>query len=190
MKRLLYWFVLLSFCAIGASSQTKTKNTSGIRAIDFKNYTYGSGKGKRRVKNGRWNGEYPGEYLQIGKAIYGDLTGDGKEEAVLMVSESGGGSGVSSSCLVFTIAGGVPRELSSRDRDGHGPYSGIVGGDRGDGGIYNVAIKSGLLYVEQYSPGEGPNARQFQAAYIETLIYKWNGNLFILSNKITRRPLP
>jgi hypothetical protein len=63
---------------------------SGIRSVDFLNFTYQPALCKEwlgksvRVRNGQWNGKEA--YYGVNKVIYGDLTGDGDEDAVIDIS--------------------------------------------------------------------------------------------------------
>ncbi len=188
-----YILFLIALTLFPASSFAQSRTTlkrrppADIRQIDFRNYDYPRGDGTIRVQNGKWEGTYPGEYFSVDKIVYGDLTGDGEEEAVSVTSESGGGSGQFSGAIVFTLRNGRAVTLSSKDREGYGPYDGIKGGDRGSGGIYDVIIDNGSLLVEQYAPGDGPNAPPYQPAYIETTTYRWNGTLFIPNRNVPRR---
>ncbi len=64
---------------------------SNIRSVDFKNFDYPSAlQGKViHVTNGLWEGESESDLSQcfgVGEIIYGDLRGDGHEQAVIVAS--------------------------------------------------------------------------------------------------------
>lgn len=89
-------FVLLT-CLNVAPAQTK-KAAEGIRAVDFRNFTYYFGadadeqtvkirSGKAKLNNG-------GEIYEVRKndVVYGDVNGDGEEDAVVRIRLTTGAS--------------------------------------------------------------------------------------------------
>ena len=86
-------FVLLA-CLYVAPAQTK-KAAKEIRAVDFRNYTYYFGEDDQAVKirNGKakLNGS---EIYEVRKndVVYGDINGDGEEDAVIRIRLTTGAS--------------------------------------------------------------------------------------------------
>jgi hypothetical protein len=80
--------------------------------------------------------------INILQVSIGDLTGDGKEEAVLLISSSTGGAATMLWGYVFQVADGLPRLLAD-----------IEGGDRGEGGIESVAVRKDFVQVRRFALG-------------------------------------
>jgi hypothetical protein len=118
-----------------------------IRKVDFKNFKYsilnlsGEKINKITVKNGKSQKKKKSFLVEV--SGYGDLDGDGNEEAVIKTIENTGGAGNFSNAMIFTMKKGKPVVLTQ-----------FVGGDRGDGGIITAIIKDKMLIVEQNKLGE------------------------------------
>jgi hypothetical protein len=89
----------------------------GIEAIDFENYTYplkgqsykliGGYYAKNSAPNSQWE-------LRLAEAIYyGDLTGDGKNEAVVVLSYGTVGGAQTVEARVYTLQRGSPALLAT-----------------------------------------------------------------------------
>lgn len=178
MKKLMILLVLSVAFVVSANAQ------NDIRKVDFRNFTYeiesldGEAKEKITVEDGNYSRETEDEkyYFAVQDVIYGDLDGDGKEEAAVGIIVNTGGTGQFSSGLIYTMRGGKPVLLTT-----------FEGGDRAYGGIADVKIVSGTLIVERNAPGEfGANCC---AEFIETTRYKWNGTKLVQIGKIERREL-
>lgn len=143
---------------------------TGVRAVDWANRTYvsdGEGGGGYTVTDGYYEfaydaegnevpGDYqptnPGEYVErgsfsVGPPVYGDVTGDGADEAIIVTSWTGGGTGHFTGISVFGMQGAAPVELG-----------GILGGDRGDGGVADVHLDGAVVIVERYRSGDDDGA--------------------------------
>lgn len=184
MKRNAATFFVILLCIANSSAQSQTKRPSPkirTRGItDIRQANLG--------KVGKTINSPSGGFSRVEKIVYGDLTGDGAEEAVVVVTENGGGSGVDTSAMVYTLRNGRLEKLKSKDREGYGPYEGIVGGDRGRGGIRDVRIERGMLLVEQYAPDDGNSSKgPYEPAFIDTVTYRWNGSIFLPDKNIQRR---
>lgn len=134
-------------------------NDSPIRAIDWANRTYDVGEGKYTVKDGKYEYAFdedgnvvpsdyqpkdPDGYVERGfflvtPPVFGDLDGDGAEEAVIVTMENTGGTGHFTGVDVYTLRDGKPEAIA-----------GIPGGDRGDGGISDVRIEAGAVIVDRF----------------------------------------
>ncbi|MEQ1923613.1 MAG: hypothetical protein ABL952_13990 [Pyrinomonadaceae bacterium] len=115
---------------------------------------------------------------------YFDLTGDGEDEAVVVLKIETGGSAIPQVAYVFTWKDGKP-ELIWPFRTG----------DRADGGLKNVFAENGMFVVELYGQD------RFLLGEIETgkitddveqlccptnftrSAYKWNGKNFLMQGK-------
>ena len=114
-----------------------------IRKVDFKNFSYAD------IEEGQPTSVRGGEFsrddengllfVNVADIAYGDLTGDGVEEAVVTIGFSTGGSGFFTDGRVFTLSNGRAVEVAS-----------LGVGDRADGGIDEVMIRSGQIVVERF----------------------------------------
>jgi hypothetical protein len=114
-----------------------------IHKVDFRNFTYQTGVGGEKIKvvDGKYHRDAEDDrlYFEVRAVAHGDLTGDGKDEAVVTTLENTGGTGQFTDVLVFTMRGGTLELL------------GALGvGDRADGGVHDARIADGQLVVERY----------------------------------------
>ena len=151
-----------------------------IRGVDFFNmeYTLYEGeelpdyeKTKVTVKDGEYFEElYKGGkssrlyYFKVYGLEFGDLTGDGEEDAVLRSGENDGGTGWDENVYVYSLVNGKPKQILLYE-----------GGDRADDGIDKVEIKKGILYISQLEGYLTPCCADF----VYTTGYKWNGQKFV-----------
>jgi hypothetical protein len=125
---------------VASGSQTAAPSPAkSIRSLDFTRVTYPNfpvytddrGTVKRVT-------------LQPGEAApsftsFGDITGDGEEEAVVVLGIQNRGSAISDYVYVFTLERGLPRIIWE-----------FQTGDRADGGLRQVYAKDGELVVELF----------------------------------------
>lgn len=137
------------------NAKTETAGAGGkaqneIRQIDFKNFTYepfcaGEDAAKITVKKGEYSRDKGDDklFFNVYEVSYGDLTGDGIEEAVILTNCNTGGTGQFSEGFVYALKDGKP-ELLTR----------IEGGDRAYGGLRSAKVENGLLVVGRNDVGE------------------------------------
>jgi hypothetical protein len=124
-----------------------------IHSVDFKNFTYApfciSDEAENvTVKDGEFSRETQEDgyvdryYFSVFGISYGDLNGDGRDEAVVLASCNTGGTGNFSEGFVYKMAAGKP-VLAAR----------IPGGDRAYGGLHAARVENGLLVVESNDVG-------------------------------------
>ena len=152
-------------------AQSRVKAAHDIRQVDFQNFAYDAGGESVRVRGGR--GAYQGRGKEVFsysvervRVAYGDVTGDGKDEAAVTLYYTGGGTGAFSKGFVFTLRRGESVLLT--------PFA---GGDRADGGIREVSIRGGLLLVQRDEP-ERMNDVPVELCcplYLITTTYRWDG---------------
>jgi hypothetical protein len=155
--------------------------SSNIRSVDFANLTYPwtgdltDPKNPKRTftlkegelpatRNARGLIDEMGVFLESVK--YGDVTGDGVEEAIVSLSIQTGGSAIAGIIYIYTLRKNRPVLLWSRST-----------GDRADGGLHNVYAENGGLVVELNGPqrdGEGDCC----AMRFTRRRYVWNGRRF------------
>lgn len=168
---------LIAVCAPLAQAQ------SDIRQIDFKNFTYSPAclekNEKLRAKNGEYLRGTPGDpssdlvYFKVVDVAYGDLTGDGAEEAVVSTLCNTGGTGQFTDGIIFTMRSGKVVEIGA-----------LGAGDRAYGGIDSVKIENGLLKVGRYGTDSGGACCP---EYIETAAYRLTGNKLVQVGKPMRK---
>jgi hypothetical protein len=184
--------------------QRQTNDTNSIRQIDFRNFTFPLdnynvnqyGRGRVEVKDGRFvfsdGGSYGPNAFEVKKVIYGDLTGDGREEAAVLaaigyVESESMQNAPNSYAYIYTHERGRTRLLTIHhaeyvDSDTQKFYRRAV---RDDTALYYAAatqIENGLLVVE----GVAAEARCCPL-YTVRMKLRWNGRRFILAGKPERK---
>jgi hypothetical protein len=196
--------VSIALGATSVSSAPQSAPKKSIRAVDFRNFSYPETEGlhiphsrKRsfKLKDGSLpetrdkQGFVDEMGIDLSKVRYGDVTGDGQEEAIVVLSILTGGSAMPNCVYVYTWDQRRPKLLWAFDT-----------GDRADGGLRRVNAENGYLLVELYGNrrilgkdlyGEDKTNR---GACCPTLFtracYKWTGNRFRLASKLEVLPNP
>lgn len=162
--------VLAVGLAARPQSSALNKASSSIRSVDFLNFTYKPGctSGTVTTKNGEYDSPHdPQEdapvYFTIKEVIYGDIRGDGSEQAVVLTGCNLGGTGYWTEAFLFELRAGKPVQVES-----------VGGGDRAMGGIQSVRVEGHLLKVaQQYGIGA------CCADYIENTTYVLRENRLV-----------
>lgn len=120
-----------------------------IRLVDFANFRYQwvSNLGDTKQSFALEHGEYAGSERDVPMSIrsiaYGDVTGDGIDEAMVVLSVVvSGGTARPHVVYVYTLHNKDPKLLWA-----------FSAGDRADGGLRQVYAASGELVVELYGKG-------------------------------------
>lgn len=121
-----------------------------IRSIDFSNFTYPGSRALfptpeyettkftlRQGKSGDWRWG-----MTLWKVVYGDVTGDGIEEAIVILSVNTDGSAAVNHVYIYTLNKQRPKFLW-----------GFESGDRAWGGLRKVYAKDGGLVIELWGKG-------------------------------------
>jgi hypothetical protein len=112
-------------------------------------------------------------YFKAVAPVFGDITGDGAEEAIVTTYEDSGGSGYFSTTWVFTMRAGQPVVLAT-----------IPGGDRADGGIRDVVMASdGSIRVAR-NDSTGGGACCPTGVHHE--VWRWNGSGLVEDQAVRR----
>ncbi len=131
---------------------------SDIRKVDFSNFTYeascaGEETEKITVKESKFSKEETKDgytdrfYFGVENPVYGDVNGDGKDDAIILSICNTGGTGNFSEGFIYGMSGGKPALLGR-----------IPGGDRAYGGLREVRVEDGLIIVESNDVGEAGGA--------------------------------
>lgn len=171
------------------ASDTGSKATvnQDIRKIDFKNFTYnpfcaGEEPQNVTVKDGEFgeekkDGEYTDRFsFTIFSVNYGDINGDGNEDAVILSNCNTGGSGQFTEGFIYELKNEKP-SLVTR----------IPGGDRAYGGLVEGRIEKGVLVIESYDVGEQGGA--CCPEFVVTSRFKLSGGKLVETGKAERKEL-
>lgn len=161
---------------------------SPIRLIDFANFTYPwiSDLGDPKKPFTLRHGELPPTRNERGlidemgisleKVDYGDVTGDGAEEAIVVLDILTGGSAMPNAIYIYTLKDAEPKLIWSASTD-----------DRADGGLQRVSVENGDLILERYSPigAEGDCC----PTHFTRTHYEWRNNRFKQKGKSEILPI-
>ena len=166
---------------------------SPIGKFDFKNYTYplprgwqGSGITELRIENGAAPASQAEKQIGLSYVTtkYMDVTGDGQDEALVVLKIETAGSAIPQIVYVFTWKDDAP-ELIWYFRTG----------DRADGGLKDLRAENGELVVELYGQdrfilGEtetgkitGDEEQLCCPPFFTRSVYKYNGKDFLMQKK-------
>jgi hypothetical protein len=164
------------------------KANSPIRSVDFENFTYPE-IGSRRtftVKDGvEPNAEEARSVLDV---IYGDVTTDGIEDAIVVHSQSIRGSAIPYFVYVYAMNGTRPKLLWSFDA-----------GERGGGGLRQISADGGEMVVELYgrdrvvnggTSSDEDNMGVCCPRFFTRSRYEWRDGRFRLKTKEATLPNP
>jgi hypothetical protein len=194
--------VALGATPVSSAPQSAPKKT--IRAVDFENFSFPETEGlqtphsrKRsfKLKDGSLpetrdkRGFVDEMGVDLSEVSYGDVTGDGQEEAIVVLSFLTGGSSMLACVYVYAWDQRWPKLLWAFDT-----------GDRAYGGLRRVKAENGYLLVELYGNGKilgkdlDAEDETNRGACCPTLFtrarYKWTGKGFRLASKPEVLPNP
>jgi len=180
MRQLVRFVVLIvAASSVALSNQPGQRSTNQhIRKFNLKSFAYRDAVKTLRqdwaeavkfIKEDGGKDDWVQEKNIVGfeaKSVYGDITGDGSDEAAVNVYYSLGGSGSFTCVYVYTLKDGSPSLLAR-----------VEGGDRAHGAIESVKILNGQLIVGRYRPTKDDCNACY--GYIETTKYKWLGSRLV-----------
>lgn len=169
-------------------------SASPIGRVDFKNFTYElprgwkNQEGKITLENGKAPVSLSEEERRIGATYittkFADANADGNDEAFVIIKLETGGSAIPQVVYVYEWKNEKP-ELLWYFRTG----------DRADGGLKNIFVDNGTLFVEifgqdRYIVGEvetakitGDEEQLCCPTHFTRSAYKWNGSDFRMQGK-------
>ena len=158
-----------------------------IHRVDFKNFTYlpmcAGGKARRvTVTKGEYSkatqmsGYVDNFYFGVSDVTYGELNGDGADEAVILTECNTGGTGNFSEGFIYTMQAGRPFLVTR-----------IPGGDRAYGGLRSAKIAAGILTVDSNDVGEAGGA--CCPEYAVTATYRLRAGKLVKFGTAIRREL-
>ncbi len=174
-------------------SPEQTTN-SPLGKFDFKNYTYPLPRGWQdqdgevTLENGKAKFVFNETEKKIGATFvgtrYGDVTGDGQDEALVVIKIETGGSAIPQMVYVFEWKNNAPELIWS-----------FRTGDRADGGLKDLRTENGELIVELYGQDRyifgdvetlkivGDEENLCCPTYFTRNRYKLTGTRFVLQGK-------
>lgn len=158
-----------------------------IRKVDFRNFRYApeclrnedGTRGNLTTQDGKFerNEEFDKLHFTVNEVVYGDLTGEGEPEAVVLTACNTGGSGTLTEAYVYNLQAGRATEIARVDS-----------GSKAYGGIVSLEITPGVLMVERYATDEdGPHCCP---KYIDTQRLRWDGAKLVPDGSTSRRAAP
>lgn len=174
---------------------------SPIRSFDFANFTYpakpvfSDARKSFTLQNGKFKGREDDDPVGLVYLGYGDVTGDGDEEAMAVLNISVRGSAIPYVTYIYTLKEAKPKLLWA-----------FSTGDRADGGLRQVYAENGELVMELYGKGkiiggdlyaeDGMTGGDCCPTHFTRARYQWQGNRFqqkgkeeILSNPVGGAPV-
>ena len=168
-----YRIVVLLLIALLREGAVFAQQSDSIRSVDFRNFDYGSPPGENGMVlyGGRSKKRTFGKPdSKLAAVRYADLNGDGKEEAVVVITtDLFGSGGYDQHYYVFAYRAGVTRKIFQEHRE------------QGKG----IHIKGdALIIVAPYWDNEIPHCCP---KYIETTAYRFNGSRLVVSKRWLKR---
>jgi hypothetical protein len=146
--------MLLLILIFALAPAAQSSSVRSIREVDFKNFAYpklSTGKCLKmrtvRVRNGKYGSldNFSPRVVprggcwqvNVGPVIYGDVTGDGQEDAMVVLYAEAGGTESSNDVFVYTLKHNRPVLLWK-----------FATGDRAEGGLLKLYAQNGKLVIE------------------------------------------
>jgi len=158
-----------------APTEARTSEKGDIHSVDFRNFLYHpacSDQKAIRVKDRRWRGgtDDSPEYFEVVDVKYGDLKGDGREEAVVLGACSGIANFQVGDVFVYSDETGAPQLLAEFSPPDWGK------GEQDNGGDFQISeilVKNQQLTISFYAGGShaGPE-------WVVTARFRWSGSRF------------
>lgn len=163
-------------------SDRQASGNQSIRSVDFANFSFpwlrelGDSKQTFTLRSGELkpsrdeNRMVKEMGVTLQSIVYGDVTGDGEEEAMVVLSMVTGGSAIPHATYIYRSENGRPTLVWA-----------FSTGDRAEGGLRRVYSDKGELVIERYSPVNSKGAccpTLFTRTY-----YKWQHKQFDQSGK-------
>ncbi len=199
-------FGLLATLCFGQNRSQTAKRSSSmsspIRRIDFRNFTFPLAPYEKdhfkaqsiTARNGKYDNEkshYEWRSARVGQVIYGDLTGDGREEALVPLTLEWIGANPANSSdtefYIFTIRNDTVSPLVMADEfddwTDYTPYRNPT--DQCDGWIWGSDVKIERQVLKFNLKVGGRHC--VDNGYDVTMKYRWNGSRLILIEKPLKR---
>ncbi|MFN7926006.1 MAG: hypothetical protein U0Q16_38265 [Bryobacteraceae bacterium] len=179
-----FLLILAALCLVSTAAPA----AGGIRRVDFQNFAFpwdvpkdevpstwkwiGPASSSVRLINGRHDfGEpeiprYATPYVMLRSVTYGDVDGDGTDDAAVDLLYSTGGTANWHYVYVYVFRHGKPK-LAAR----------LQSGSRSDGGLIKTAIQNGWLVLD-FADTDRRTADCCSEGYVR-VGYRWKGGRFV-----------
>jgi hypothetical protein len=175
-----YLFLTLLFILAIGVELSFAQSRRGIRSVDFYNFTYRLNNGSRvSLKNRNYKKYWPEmettSTSRLAVLRFVDLTGDGKEEAVVLIesSQTGGSNHGDNDFFVFEYHAGKPHQIFHEYREGS----------------QGLCLKNGSIIITAEA-WEGIHVPHCCPPFTETKIYRWRGSRFSLIKTYRQKNYP
>jgi hypothetical protein len=155
---------------------------AAVRAISWMDHAYDFGEGRSYIFSGGNYAELDSEgqcnvCMNIRAVTFGDVDGDGQEDALVLVSSNLGGAGTSIYGYMFGLEKGLPVLRAT-----------IEGGDRGEGGLESIIVKDGCVVVRRFASGASDSI--CCPTRIEIERWRWTDGKLVKTGltRVVRRP--
>jgi hypothetical protein len=169
-----------------AGSTSSPQPPSAIRSVDFENISYpnfpdySDPNGREKKFITLRPGEGGPNFIN-----YGDVTGDGVEDAIVALGIENHGSAIPDYVYIFVMENGKPRLIWDFET-----------GDRADGGLRNVYAENGKLVIELFGKDRVIGGQLYKGdealccpSSITKTGYKWTGKTFEqVSREVSKNP--
>jgi hypothetical protein len=165
-------------------TSTPEQEPSAIQSLDFSNFSYpwvrdfGDPKTRFTLVRGKYSGTKVMMPMDLYSVTYGDVTGDGSDEAIVALS------------VLVERAPAAPHAIYVYAFENNKPKLlwAFATGDRADGGLRRIYAESGKLVVELYGKGkvlgtdlyanDGTDAEVPYPYNFTRTQYEWSGTEF------------
>jgi hypothetical protein len=201
LRSFLVLLVAILMFVVSAPAQTRRQQKTlqsqspitDIRSIDFLNFTYQSSlctsvfgvPGIVKVRQGKFENNNSYFWVIDNKVLYGDVNGDGREEAIVSAGCGGhGGNFSDSEVFIYTLENGRAKLLAKvnshqmeRDYVRYYPEGFLVGVSEN-----GIRVENGHIIVEMYANGSNASPE-----FIAMMDYQLSRTRLVLSGKPQRR---
>lgn len=194
----------ITFLFLGVASSAGPRYSTDIRSIDFKNFSFPwdeemadgvpsewrwispERQSHFRTSNGIHHFYSPGQdqyererapLISVDSVTYGDVDGDGKEEAAVHLNYSSGGTANWDFLYLYTVYNGRPKLLAL-----------LESGSRADGGLVHVVIAKQRLVLD-FADSERRVGDCCSEGYIRVR-YRWRNGAFVEEGPHEKGNLP
>lgn len=167
-----------------------------VRAIDFANFIYPTqgvfetNLKSLPLKEGKYEGDQTHDPVSLASVAYGDVTGDGTDEALVILGISVRGTAIPYVVYIYTRENETPKLLWA-----------FQTGDRGDGGLRRVYSEGGKLIIELYGKDKLIGKDLYQSdpyaaegvccpKFLTRALYSWQASHFQQQGKEEVLPNP
>jgi hypothetical protein len=183
--------ILLCFLSIGYGQGTSQGGTAAdnsandIRQIDFKNFTFARQKGKEAIqfRDGKYVGDSNCKY-DLMRIAYGDLTGDGNEEAIVLLrGRNTPASRILDEVFIYSLKNKRAALLTNFEGEKRGDYILSIG-SLGS----NFRVENNVLIIDQAVALEDDN--DYIPTRFYTIKYRLKGKRMIEAERTELKSIP